>query len=220
MPTTNLVFVQSKDGNTVAGNPASLGGGTTDAHVIYEGLSRVAADAVLAGAETIRGSDLIFSVWRKELVDLRDTMRLSRHPIQIVATLRGLSFEDTLLLNVPELQVVVLTVAACVERMNEDFARRPWITLITMAQPQDLATAFRQLRAMGISRISAIGGRTVARALLDARLIQDLYLTTSARPGGKPGTPLADKPIEGRLIVRKHGTGPDEGVVFEHLSIG
>src|ERR1044071_2488423 len=55
LPSTSLVFVQSKDGNTGAKNPASLGGGNADAHLIYEGLSRVAADAVLAGAETIRG---------------------------------------------------------------------------------------------------------------------------------------------------------------------
>jgi hypothetical protein len=69
---------------------------------------------------------------------------------------------------------------------------------------------------MGIARISAIGGRTIARALLDAHLIHDLYLTTSPRPGGHPGTPLYDKPLDGRLVVRKSGTGPDAGVVFEH----
>src|SRR5436309_8251493 len=66
LPATGLVFVQSSDGNTGARNPSSLGGGETDKHLIYEGLSRVAADGVLAGAETIRGSHLIFSVWRPE----------------------------------------------------------------------------------------------------------------------------------------------------------
>src|SRR5215216_3839670 len=49
-PACNLVFVQSKDGNTGVRNPSSLGGGATDTHVIYEGLSRVAVDGVLAGA--------------------------------------------------------------------------------------------------------------------------------------------------------------------------
>jgi len=47
-PACSLVFVQSADGNTGARDPATLGGGDTDKHVIYEGLSRVAADAVLA----------------------------------------------------------------------------------------------------------------------------------------------------------------------------
>ena len=89
LPAANLVFVQSRDGNTVTGDPSALGGGEADKHLIYEGLSRVAADAVLAGARTIRGGDLVLSVWRPELVALRAAMDLPRHPMQIVATLRG-----------------------------------------------------------------------------------------------------------------------------------
>src|SRR3954462_382954 len=63
VPATSLVFVQSRDGNTGARDPSSLGGGETDKHLIYEGLSRVAADGVLAGADTIRGGDVLLSVW-------------------------------------------------------------------------------------------------------------------------------------------------------------
>ena len=36
------------------------GGRDTDTHPIYEGLPRVTADAVLAGAETVRGGDILF----------------------------------------------------------------------------------------------------------------------------------------------------------------
>ena len=112
IPATSLVFVQSSDGNTGTRNPASLGGGETDKHLIYEGLSRVAADGVLAGAETIRGSKVVFSVWRPELVELRAALNLPRHPVQIVATLGRLTFDDTLLLNVPELPVILVTTPA------------------------------------------------------------------------------------------------------------
>src|ERR1044071_4215709 len=35
--TCSLVFVRSADGNTVSANPADLGGGSTDMHLIYEG---------------------------------------------------------------------------------------------------------------------------------------------------------------------------------------
>lgn len=52
----SLVFVQSQDGNTGGADPASFGGGATDKHLIYEGLSRVAADAVLAGPEVSIGT--------------------------------------------------------------------------------------------------------------------------------------------------------------------
>jgi hypothetical protein len=53
--------------------------------------------------------------------------------------------------------------------------------------------------------------------MIDAGVIQDLYLTTSPRAGGEPDTPLYPTPLDGTLVVRKRGTGPEAGVVFEHL---
>src|SRR5258708_18003946 len=64
----------------------------------------------------------------------------------------------------------------------------------------DLPYAFRRLRAMGIGRISCIGGRTLARQLIDARLVQDLYLTTGTKAGGEPNTPLYQAPLNGRRL--------------------
>ncbi|PYR25544.1 MAG: hypothetical protein DMF98_11910, partial [Acidobacteria bacterium] len=61
LPATNLVFVRSRDGNTVAKDPSMLGGGEADKHLIYEGLSRVAVDAVMAGAETVRSGRVVLS---------------------------------------------------------------------------------------------------------------------------------------------------------------
>jgi riboflavin biosynthesis pyrimidine reductase len=219
IPATGLVFVQSSDGNTGARNPESLGGGQTDKHLIYEGLSRVAADGVLAGAETIRGSQLILSVWRPELVELRASLGLPRHPVQIVATLGALRLHDTLLFNTPEIRVVVIATPAWVKHVEDDLAQRPWIETVEMAHSHDLPSAFRVLRSMGIARLSAIGGRAIARSLLDAGLIQDLYLTTAAIPGGEPNTPLYPTPIVGRVVVKKCGTGAEKGVTFQHVVI-
>ena len=91
------------------------------------------------------------------------------------------------------------------------------VNRIVMETPDDLQSAFRQLRAMGVSRISCVGGRTLARQLLAAHLVDDLYLTTSAKRGGEPNTPLVDEPLRGRIVVRKHGSGVDAGVVFEQI---
>lgn len=232
VPAVSLVFVQSADGSTGAADPSALGGGDTDKHLIYEGLSRVAADAVLAGAETIRGSDLLFSVWHPELVRLRETLGKPRHPIQIVATLRGLPFDRTLLYNVPDLRVVVMTIPSVAEAMRESLSERPWITPLVMESRKDVARgfqpsdqpdmqpAFETVRRLGIERVSCVGGRTIATTLIDARLVQDLYLTTSATPGGEPNTPLYPRPLDTRRIVRKRGTGADTGVTFEHRVIG
>ena len=218
LPSTSLVFVRSRDGNTGAADPSSLGGGEADKHLVYEGLSRVAADAVMAGAETVRGGRIVLSIWHPELVALRSALRLPRHPVQIVATLRGLDFSGRLF-DTPQLRVVIVTVAACTELTITPVANRPWMTILTMPTARDLPYAFRQLRDMGIARISCIGGRTIARQLIDAGLIQNLYLTTSAKDGGEPGTPLYPRPLNGDLVVRKRGTAPDEGVIFEHLRL-
>jgi riboflavin biosynthesis pyrimidine reductase len=216
-PAVSLVFVQSKDGNTVAADPSALGGGETDKHLIYEGLSRVSADAVLAGAGTVRGGDIFFSVWHPELVRLRASLGLPRHPIQIVATLLGLPIDETLLFNVPSVETIVVTTEPLAASMRTALGSRPWVTTIVMEKPADMPVAFRLLRARGISRLSCVGGRTLARQLLDAGLVDDVYLTTAARPGGEPGTPLHPGSWRGSLVTRKHGTGPDAGVIFEHV---
>jgi riboflavin biosynthesis pyrimidine reductase len=216
-PACSLVFVQSSDGNTSADDPGVLGGGNTDTHLVYEGLSRVAADAVLAGAQTVRGSDVIFSVWHPQLVDLRMSLELPRHPVQIVATLRGLELADTMLFNLPAVPVLLLTVPSAAEQMSRAIKVRPWITPLLMETPGDLRRAFERLRSVGIGRISCIGGRTLAGYLLDAGLVDDVYLTTGRNTGGEPGTPLSSAPWRGRTVVRKSGTGAERGVIFEHL---
>jgi riboflavin biosynthesis pyrimidine reductase len=216
-PSCSLVFVRSADGNTGARNPASLGGGVADAHLIYEGLSRVAADAVMVGAETIRGSGQVLSVWHPELVRLRTSLGLPRHPVQIVATLQGVDLDETLLFNVPELPVILITVAGCAARFQRAIRRRPWITEVVMSSPHEIERAFARLRELGVKRLSCIGGRRLAGTLLDAKLVDESYLTTAPRPGGEPHTPLSPAAHDGRVVVRKRGTGADAGVVFEHI---
>ena len=168
-PACSAVFVQSADGNTGAADPGTLGGGETDKHLVYEGLSRVAADAVLAGATTVGRGGLVFSVWHPELIALRASLGLPRHPVQIVATGRGLDLESALIANVPEISVILLAKPAALAAMRPSLASRPWITPVPL-EDGDLRGAFARLPAMGIHRISCIGGRTLAASLFDAGL--------------------------------------------------
>ena len=214
LPTCSLVFVQSAGGNTCATDPGLLGGGHTDKHLIYEGLSRVAADAVLAGAATVRGSEIVFSVWHPELVKLRASLGLPRHPVQIVATIRGLDLDEALLFNVPDIPVLLLTVPEAARQMRDALEARPWVTPLLMTGSHDLPRVFERLPSMGIGRLSCVGGRTLAGHLLDARLVDDVYLTTGLGAGGDPHTPLFSTPWRGRVAVRKGGTGVENGVVF------
>jgi 5-amino-6-(5-phosphoribosylamino)uracil reductase len=221
LPAINTVFVQSADRNTGARNPADLGGGATDTHLIYEGLSRVRADAVMTGASTIRGSQMILAVWHPELVRLRQDLGLPRYAAQIVATRSGnLGIESELMFNVPEVPVFILTTPEAAATLAPRIDRRPWISIVAAPEETHLVGGLQRLRAgHGIRRVSCIGGRTLATQLIDAGVVQDIYLTTSPKPGGEPGTPFytGPAPLETTCVVKKAGLDEETGVVFEHL---
>ncbi len=220
-PALSLVFVQSRNGNTVVPDPATLGGGPADFHLIYEGLSRVAADAVAAGAATV-GKKLFFSVWHPEVVALRRALGLPRHPAQVVVSRRGrVNIEDSLLFNIPDVPVFLVIGPDGRRTHAKALADRPWITVVPLTD-DGLADTFRRLRhEHGLARISVVGGRTVATSLVDEGLIQDLCLTTTAFDGGQPDTPFyaGDRAPALELIVRKRGTGAAP-ITFEHFAAG
>ena len=221
LPAVNTVFVQSADGNTGSDTPLELGGGLTDKHLIYEGLSSVHADAIITGATTVAGGDTVMAVWHPELVALRASLGLPRYPAQVIATRSGeLDIESSLLYNAPHLRVFILTNDEGAEVLRPHTSSRPWIRVLSNGPRSDLVAGLKVLRAQhDVVRVSSIGGRTMATQLIDAGVIQDIYLTTSPRPGGEPGTPFytGTAALNTTRIVKKAGQGVEEGVVFEHL---
>jgi riboflavin biosynthesis pyrimidine reductase len=174
---------------------------------------------VLAGAATI-GRQVFFSVWHPELVALREALGLPRHPAQVVLSRQGrIDLDESILFNVPDVPVFLMIGADGLRRCERAVAERPWITVVPTAD-DDPVGAFRRLRLEhGLKRISVVGGRTVATALVDAGLIQDLCLTTSAFEGGQPHTPwYAGRPPALTLIVRKRGTG-ESAITFDHVEV-
>ena len=221
LPAVSLVFVQSREGNTGADNPEDLGGGATDKHLIYEGVSRVAADAVMAGAKSAGGPNTFFSVWHPEFVALRQQLGLPRHPAQIVVTGTGcIDVEQSRVFTVPEVPVYVLATPGACDRL-EALRSRPWVQFIHV-DGEHLGAALRTLRTQfGITRISAIGGRTTATALLDEGLVQDVWLTTTAKSAGEPDTPfyVGKRPPVLTPIVTKRGTDPNAPITFQQLAV-
>jgi len=216
----SLVFVQSSDGNTGAADPSTLGGGATDAHLIYEGLSRVAADAVLAGAGTLY-RDAFFSVWHPELVALRRSLGLPRHPAQVVISAEGRFDVEALLFQVPEVPVFLIAGPAVRDAHREWLRDHPWIQYVPLT-PDGLPAAIDQLRVdAGLRRISSIGGRFTASRLVDAGLVQDIHLTTTSQPGGEPGTPWYSGADPPRLdvVTAKRWMDRESPVRFEHALI-
>jgi len=224
LPAVNTVFVQSADGNTGTDNPTELGGGLTDKHLIYEGLSSVHADAIISGSTTIAGKDRVMAIWHPKLISLRIALGLPRFPAQVVATRSGdLDIESSLLYNVPQLRVFILTDDTGAAVLRPHTTSRPWIEVLSAGPVSDLVSGLRVLRARyGVTRVSSIGGRDVTTQLIDAGVVQDIYLTTAPTPGGDPDTPFytGASPLNTTLITRKTGHGDEAGVVFEHLVLG
>jgi riboflavin biosynthesis pyrimidine reductase len=218
-PAISLVFVQTRDGNTGAANPEELGGGPTDKHLIYEGLSRVAADAVLAGASSV-GHSVFFTINQPELVALRQELGFPRHPAQMVMSEHGNFDPDARIFTTPDVPVFLLAGEECIEKAGAEMAKRSWITVVPL--DDDLPVTFTRLRRdHGIGRISAVGGRVTATSLVDAGLVQDIYLTTSAIDGGEPNTPwyVGNRPPRLDAIVRKREDTNRLPIVFEHFAL-
>jgi riboflavin biosynthesis pyrimidine reductase len=197
-----------------------LGGGDTDKHLLYEGLSRAAADAVLAGAGTLHPT-AFFSVWHPELVSLRLSLGLPRHPAQIVISKHGQFDFSSLLFNVPDVPVFLVAGEQCIVRHAPTIRERPWVEPILL-NGDGLTTAIDRLRLeRRINRISAVGGRSTATRLVDEGLAQDLYLTTGAREGGETDTPwyVGTAPRSLSVITRKEWIDEDARLVFEHIRI-
>jgi riboflavin biosynthesis pyrimidine reductase len=221
LPVVNLIFVQSREGNTIADNPQLLGGGETDKHLIYEGLSRVDADAVLAGAITARSRSLVLSVWHPQLVSLRLALGKPRHPMQVIVTASGeLHFDEGLMFQESDLNSCVLAPSSSIPKLKARVARAPWVDVIDGGEPFSMRHALTQLASRGVQVVSAIGGRRTAQLLLDERTVTDLYLTTSPISAGQPHTPFySGPPLPQELVVLKQGTGPESGVRFEHFKM-
>ena len=222
VPVISLVFVQSREGNTVAQDPSTLGGGETDLHLVYEGLSRVDADAVMAGASTARARELVFSVWLPDLISLRLSRGRSRHPAQVVLTNRGdLRFDDALLFQEPDLRVFIIARSRVVDSIRRRVDARPWIEVLDAGDPVSLTRGMRMLRERGIEVVSCVGGPLTATALLAEKLIADVYLTTSAITAGVPGSPYYKGPeLPLSRVLLKEGRGVETGVRFEHFVVG
>jgi hypothetical protein len=218
LPAVTLVHNWPADDPREEGGPGPSGDDTT-LHLIHEGLARVDADGVLGGLGVVRDPDFVASVWHPELVALRRSRGLPRHPVQIVVSDSGrLPFDRCLLFNEPSLRVVIVTARRSVPALETALQGKPWIRILDAGQPLSLRTALMTLRAEGLAVISALGGRRVASTLLSDGLVTDLYLTGSDDDGVRPSRDIHDgPPVLQRRVLAKQGRWGSPNARFEHL---
>jgi riboflavin biosynthesis pyrimidine reductase len=218
LPAVTLVHDWPPDDPREEGGPGPLGDATT-LHLIHEGLARVDADGVLGGLGVVREPDFVASVWHPELVALRLSRGLPRHPVQIVVSESGaLPFDGCLLFSEPSLRVVIVTAHRSVDAVETRVQDKPWIRVLDAGQPLSLRKALMTLRQEGLAVISALGGRRVASTLLAEGLVTDLYLTGSDDDGITPSRDIHDgPPVLHRRVLAKLGHHGPPRARFEHL---
>jgi riboflavin biosynthesis pyrimidine reductase len=123
-----------------------------------------------------------------------------------------------LLYTVPDVPVFLVTSARGRERLAPALDARPWITAVA---GDSLGEQFRILRAHGLRRLSSVGGRRSASELVDAGLVQDVYLTTTPSTAGEANTPwyVGKKELSLRTIVVKEWDGDEGPVRFDHSQL-
>jgi riboflavin biosynthesis pyrimidine reductase len=176
-PHVTLNMISSLDGRaTLAGRTAALG--NPGDRQLFHGL-RARADAVMAGAQTMRIERYGPIVRNPELVALRAARGLAPQPLAVTVS-RSLSLDPDLpILADPGSHLVVLTpsegeLAPCAARVS--YLRGP-----------ETGRLLERLRdEFGVRRLVTEGGPTLNAELLRSRLIDELFLSTAPLLLGGP----------------------------------
>lgn len=185
-PFVALNMVSSVDGRATM-NGAAKGIGSSTDHALMMRL-RTNADALLHGAGTLREERLGKGV-PGDLVHLRTERGLAPQPLLVLLTASGDVPLERAFFARPERALVFVaerTPAAAVERL-----RARATVLVAGAERPDPAEALRLLRRdFGVRHVLCEGGPTLNHALLEAGLLDELFLTLAPKLLSGDGLPL------------------------------
>ena len=185
-------FVETLDGIVaIRSEPRSnrLVSGDSETDRFVMGLLRACADCVLIGSGTLHGSPK--ALWTPEkahpdqadaYADLRRRLGLEPEPMLAVMTASGaLQPEHPALAN----GAIVLTTRAGAERCHRRVPDAAEIVALDGETAVDPAEAVAALRGRGYSSICSEAGPHVFGSLVDAGLVDELFLTVSPLLAGR-----------------------------------
>jgi riboflavin-specific deaminase-like protein len=212
-PYVMLNMVSTVDGRvTIAGRSGSLGNSAD--RVLFHGL-RGAVDAVMAGAGTVQAERYGRIIREQSQRELRVKRGLSAEPIACVVSGRLSLPEGIPLLAEPAAHVVILTASRAT--LPASGARIEYVRA-GREGTVDLPVALAELHdRYGVRTLLCEGGPQLNSRLLASGLVDELFLSLSAKLAGDPADGLAplrvvagadfDPPIELELLgVRESGS--------------
>jgi riboflavin biosynthesis pyrimidine reductase len=193
------------------------GGDRSDRFVVA--LLRACADAVVIGAGTLRAhrgpwtAEAAFPDGATDFGALRRRLDVGREPTLVVVTGSGRLGAATSKMR----GGIVATTPRGAERARADLGDEAEVVVVGRTEPLDVTDVMATLAERGHRRILTEGGPRLMGALLEARAVDELFLTVSPilAGGGERPRPTLSTGVDllaigserGRLLsVRSHGS--------------
>ncbi|GAC1467929.1 MAG: dihydrofolate reductase family protein [Chamaesiphon sp.] len=191
-PQTTVVLAMSADGKItdVTRSPAQFGSSTDKAHLETQVAE---ADGVLFGAGTLRSGGTAMRVSNPELLKKREQQGKPPQPVQIVCSRRGAINPDLNFFHQPIPRWLLTTSNGAQGWQGRSEFERILIEEAPGGEI-DLIEAFQQLGHLGLKHLSILGGGELVASLLEADLIDELWLTVCPLIFGGATAPT---PVEG-----------------------
>lgn len=199
-PRLFLDMIATVDGRATIGGRSGPIGGDGDEEMFH--LLRTIPDAVLVGTGTLRAEGYGRLVRRPERRRARVAAGLEEDPWAVFISRSGDLPWDAPIFSAPEQRVLIFTRA----RVSPPTSR------VEVVPEDDPAAVFEELAARGIRSVLCEGGPRLNRSLLEAGLVDELFLTIGPllaggddEPGIVAGEALA-APVGAELAwVLRHG---------------
>jgi riboflavin-specific deaminase-like protein len=189
-PAVVVNMVQTLDGVVAVDGKAWTIGSEVD-HYLFRTL-RAWADAVLSGAGTLRENDVIVTT-HAHLQAERVASGRPPHPMAVVVT-RQAEFADDVLrkrfFTSADATPVVITTELARPDDRRRVAEAGAELAVVPATPEggiDLREALRWLSTRGVRRVLAEGGPSTNRGLVEAGVVDELFVTVTPRVTGARG---------------------------------
>jgi riboflavin biosynthesis pyrimidine reductase len=184
-PYVTVIFASTLNGKATFAEPKVIKATFTD-YYFYREISKVFTDAVVAGAETVRGSPdqerFTMSMYDPKLIAFRtQVLHKHRHPLQVVITGSGnIATEKEYIFSLPEFKVVVFTTARGQAELSTHRFDKENVRIVSMGERIDFRTIPEILQnEFAVERMLVIGGASVATQFIDAGVVDEMFITSA-----------------------------------------
>ena len=231
-PYGTIVFACTVNGKVTFAEPKDIQATFTD-YYFYRELSKVFADAVIAGAETVRGDPsqerFTLSMYDPELIAFRTrVLQKPRHPLQVVITGSGnIATEKEYIFNVPEFKVLVFTTTRGQAALTAHRFDNENVRIVSMGERVEFRTIPEILRSeYAVERMLVIGGASVATQFIDAGVIDEMFITSANSLAGanvrtfyEGKQTLEMRTVSLKVLEQESGRGDSIGPIFRRIRL-